>query len=544
MTDRTTRAERLAMPLARDAIRMLTEASDGCIRPVQLRRTSTDTGEVTQQVIPCGSTLEAVCPACAKRARNLRAEQCAAGWHLEDEPDPEPPEPDESQEFWLTLRAEAQVRRDNAEAHGDDTVELDELIGELDDELARAGIRGSISRNTGTGTNSDRNQGTKRRVRSTRRRQDAPTLPKRPVSDRTTGKVYTAPDGKQFRPSMFLTLTCDSYGKVLEDGTPADPARYDYQRAARDAIHFPALFDRLIQNLRRYLGYEVQYFAAIEPQKRLAPHAHIAFRGAISRADLRQVIAATYQQVWWPSTATVRYQSDALPEWHPASGNYVDPKTGEVLHTWDQALDGIGSHDHPLHVARFGPKFDAQGVLAGSKDSGRCIRYLTKYLTKQISGCHTADTDAQRAHADRLIEALRYEPCSPSCANWLRYGIQPKNPRAGLIPGLCKGKAHRAENLGYAGRRILVSRKWSGKTLADHRASRKAWLMAMLDLPAVDDQRYTWERVTPADPDHMPPAQRLLHVLTDRARWQAALTEARRRAQDDTGNLSATREAA
>ena len=67
-------------------------------------------------------------------------------------------------------------------------------------------------------------------------------------------------------------------------------------------MHFAALFDRLIQNLRRYLGYDVQYFAAIEPQRRLAPHVHIAFRGAISRADLRQVIAATYHQVWWPST--------------------------------------------------------------------------------------------------------------------------------------------------------------------------------------------------------------------------------------------------
>ena len=94
---------------------------------------------------------------------------------------------------------------------------------------------------------------------------------------------------------------------------------------------------------------------------------------------------------------------------------------------------------------------------------GKRFRYLTKYLTKQISGCHTADTDAQRDHADRLIEALRYEPCSPSCANWLRYGIQPKGARAGMIPGLCKGKAHRAENLGYAGRRVLVSRKWSGQ---------------------------------------------------------------------------------
>ena len=62
--------------------------------------------------------------------------------------------------------------------------------------------------------------------------------------------MYTAPDGKQYRPSMFITLTCDSYGKVNNDGTPADPASYDYTRAAPDAIHFAALFDRFIQNLR------------------------------------------------------------------------------------------------------------------------------------------------------------------------------------------------------------------------------------------------------------------------------------------------------
>jgi hypothetical protein len=86
---------------------------------------------------------------------------------------------------------------------------------------------------------------------------------------------------------------------------------------------------------------------------------------------------------------------------------YFDPATGEVLVIWDEALDAIGSHDAPLHVVRFGAKFDAQGVLAGSKDSGRCIRYLTKYLTKQISACHTADTDAQQAHAARLLDAMR-----------------------------------------------------------------------------------------------------------------------------------------
>jgi len=62
-----------------------------------------------------------------------------------------------------------------------------------------------------------------------------------------------------------------------------------------------------------------------------------------------------------------------------------------------------------------------------------------------------------------------------------------------LSPDCARGKAHRPENLGYAGRRVLDSRRWSGKTRADHRAARKAWLLAMLDLPdpAHDDgQRY------------------------------------------------------
>jgi hypothetical protein len=529
MTEPAIRAVRLASSLARDVLRQVTQDRGGCIRPVQLRRTNLDTGQATQVLISCGSTLEAACPACAKRAQGLRAEQCRDGWHLEDEPAGQSPSSDDEQEFWLGLRARAQVLHDQAAANGQDTADLAAAIAELDDELARTGIRGSLIRNVGSACQ-DRQNGRSRRARSTRRRQDAPDLPRRPVTDRTTGKVYTAPDGTRYRPSMFVTLTCDSYGKVREDGTPADPASYDYQRAARDAIHFAALFDRLIQNLRRYLGYDVQYFAAIEPQRRLAPHVHIAFRGAISRADLRQVIAATYHQVWWPRTEVVRYDGGQFPEWHEPSGRYADLATGELLPSWDEALDAIGPQAAPLHVARFGPKFDAQGVLAGTRDAKRCIGYLTKYLTKQIAGCHQAQTDTQAEHAARLLDALRYEPCSPTCANWLRYGITPKNPRPGLVPGMCRGKAHRAEHLGYAGRRVLTSRKWSGKTLAEHRADRKAWLTAMLDLPATDPGRYRWERVAPSDRDAMTPTRKLLHVLDDRSRWQAALTEARRRA--------------
>jgi hypothetical protein len=383
-----------------------------------------------------------------------------------------------------------------------------------------------------------------RRVRSNRRRQDAPDLPKGKIAPRTVGRVFTAPDGKSYRPSMFLTLTCDSYGKVRDDGTPVDVSTYDYRRAARDALHFSALVDRFIQNLRRVLGYDAQYFGAVEPQKRLAPHLHMAIRGAVPRAVVRQVIAATYHQVWWPSIDTVRFDGDELPVWDENLATYLNPATGEVLPTWDQALDAIGPNDDPLHVARFGATFDAQGVLAGSKDAARCVRYLTKYLNKQVADCRVPETEAQRAHAALLAEALRYEPCSPKCANWLRYGVQPKNARPGLRPGACKGKAHRPEHLGYAGRRVLVSRKWSGKTLADHRSDRRAWLTETLGLEAPGPARYTWHMVTPDDHDYLSPDKRLLHVVADRARWQAALDEARRRARDQEANLSATGRAA
>jgi Replication initiator protein, pSAM2 len=66
-------------------------------------------------------------------------------------------------------------------------------------------------------------------------------------------------------------------------------------------------------------------------------------------------------------------------------------------------------------------------------------------------------------------------------------------PRPG--PRRVQGKAHRPEHCGYAGRRVLVSRKWSGKTLADHRTDRKAWLVETLGLEVPDRARYSWTQV-------------------------------------------------
>ena len=151
---RASRAERMAMPLAREVVREVAVEHRACIRPIQLRRRNVDTGEVEQVLVPCGHTLASVCPACAERAKTLRAAQCREGWHLEDEPDLTPGPATEEQKWWLTLRAEAQQHRDEAAAAGTDTTDLDELITELDDQITAAGIRGKRPRpgqHVGTG---------------------------------------------------------------------------------------------------------------------------------------------------------------------------------------------------------------------------------------------------------------------------------------------------------------------------------------------------------------------------------------------------------
>ena len=55
----------------------------------------------------------------------------------------------------------------------------------------------------------------------------------------------------------------------------------------------------------------------------------------------------------------------------------------------------------------------SQGVLAGSRGVARCIGYLTKH----VGACHQAATTTKADHAARLLAALRYEPCPPTCAN-------------------------------------------------------------------------------------------------------------------------------
>jgi len=126
------------------------------------------------------------------------------------------------------------------------------------------------------------------------------------------------------------------------------------------------------------------------------------------------------------------------------------------------------------------------------------------------------------------------------------------------VSGHCKAKVHQAETLGIGGRRVLVSRQWSGKTLANHRYDQAAWVRKTLALglgqtqPLDEDQLekveaarqggspapIAWELARPGDPDVPDIHRRLLRSISTRIQHRAALAAAQ--AAHPPGDVSAT----
>ena len=234
---------------------------------------------------------------------------------------------------------------------------------------------------------------------------------------------------------------------------------------------------------------------------------------------------------------------DRLPFWDRQTRAYLCPDTGQPLTTWEQALDDLDADlaadpaMPPAHVVRLGSQLDVKGLLGGTVDSDRAVRYLCKYLTKSVADTY-ADPDAPdpayEAHIDRLHAEVLVLPCSPTCANWLRYGIEPKDAGPGLAPGRCPSKAHDRECLGLGGRRVLVSRGWTGKTLTAHRADRAEVVRQVLEAAGIDppearrkaadvlhtdgQPRYVWEDVPTAERDY---AAVIVASIAEQRRWRA-----------------------
>ncbi|MFI7670828.1 replication initiator [Nocardia sp. NPDC049526] len=551
---RQTAAERRGMPNLFEIAQAAAEQYDVCKRPIPMRVEDPKTGTVTYEASPCKSTVESVCPACAKKARFLRMTQCREGWHIDTEPVAPKSEPSDYQTELLTARADLVTQYQATKDDGDEDLAaaIREIVMDLDRELRESGLRGRLPALDP--------KPVKRRARSTRRRQDIPALPRKKVSRNTIGEAYA---GKH-RPGMLVTLTMPSYGainrdgakdadgKTCSDGSPRCPDDYGYITAARDTVHFSALFDRWIQNLRRAVGYDVQYFAVVEPQKRGAPHLHVLLRTNIPRELIRLVTAATYHQVWWPHFDQPAYTGDQMPVWDAKSMTFVDPRTRRPLLGWDEALDVLDTVDdlEPAHTVRFGVQVDPRqikGIIAGDQ-ANKAIGYVTKYLTKSID--EVLDTDSRRTavHYDRLHTELQHTPCSPRCAVWLEYGIVPKGASDKTVPGRCKGKAHRRATLGLPGRRVLVSRRWSGKTLPDHKADRAEFVRQLLASVGIHKPDTSHLKVTPVEPgDKERPLREhlIMGAIAKRTTWRAEYLRAQLAAEPPgQQETSATRQAA
>lgn len=517
--ERETAADRRAQLNLVELAQAAAEKEGVCRRPLPMLATDTD-GATKYVGVPCKSTLECVCAACATRARVLRIQQAHEGWHIEQEPEVHKKEPTEQQTGLLETRAGMAEVYERARDEGDTELMdgIREVVEDLDAELRSTGIRGTLP---------SLDPETKpTRKRSTRRQQAVPDLPRKKVDKTTIGRQYAG----KYRPSMFLTLTLPSYGRVGSDGAPVDPDTYDYTRAARDTVHFAALFDRFVQNYRRASGRDVQYFATVEPQKRGAPHIHIGVRGSDSKALIRQLVAATYHQVWWPHFDRMVYP-DRLPVWDYPSGQFVDPDTREPVPTWNEVLDQMDVVDElePAHVIGFGSQVDVKGILGGTEEAKRHVGYLTKYLTKSIGDVIEPQSQAAADHYDRLHAELCITPCSPTCGVWFRYGVVPKGANSKTQPGVCKGKAHRRETLGLRGRRVLVSRKWTGKDLSDHKADRTEFVRQRLAEAGISKADVQQVKITPAEPDdpNVPPREHLIMAMVaHKSSQQAEYTNA------------------
>ncbi len=532
--NRETAADRRAMPDITDIAQHMADREGVCARVVPMRAFDPITSRTSYVGAPCKATVATTCPACAKANKYLRVTQLREGWCAEHEPADAQPVVTQAQADVLAARATLFNQYKDARADGDDEFadDIKALVADLDTELRELGVRGRLPA---------LDEKPRRKTKSTRRRDDLPDLPRLKVDKKLTiGKAYA---GGKIRPSAFFTLTLDSFGAInrvhdpqtndlVSDGSPRDPESYDYARQARDTIHMARLFSKFIENLRRAVGWNVQYFATVEPQRRGAPHLHVALRGSFSKKLLYQVTAATYVNIWWPHFDKPVYGEGRMPVWDYSAGTFADPRTGRPLTYWDDALAVMDEVDEldPAHTLKFGGQTDVQQILANTDGMDRGVRYLTKYLTKSLGELLNPGSRRVAEHYDRLHAELCVTPCSPKCGVWLLYGIVPKGATENTQPGKCKANAHRRDTLGLPGRRVLVSGKWTGKTVPDHKAERMEFVreqLAAVGIYPPDTSHLRITPVRPGDKDAPPRAQLVMNLVTTRINQRAEYTMAR-----------------
>jgi hypothetical protein len=193
------------------------------------------------------------------------------------------------------------------------------------------------------------------------------------------------PQRDLFPVRVILRVTeSDQVHLVLGPGARDRGARADQISASQQGVGFVQV-DGVPEPVRVRFAYVTdEHIRGLSAGWRPNLTAHAAVRGSIPRAVLRQVIRATYEQVWWPSFDRAVYVH-RVPVW--SGDGYCDPDTGAMLPTWAEALDQLEADPdaEPAHVMRFGRQYDMAGIIAPSEDADRAVRYLAKYLTKAVA---------------------------------------------------------------------------------------------------------------------------------------------------------------
>jgi hypothetical protein len=178
-----TRAQRTVLPLSADVAQVLAEQHGVCVRPIAMRRIDTTTGRIDVIPVPCGSIRDDHCRPCADKARRLRMVQCRQGWHLDTEPIIHRARPTPAQQELMAARADLFAAYARCKANSDEVSceQIADSVTDLDDKLRASGIRGRLT---------PLDPPPKPVKRSTRRRQDAPDLPRRRATGRCKGKAH------------------------------------------------------------------------------------------------------------------------------------------------------------------------------------------------------------------------------------------------------------------------------------------------------------------------------------------------------------------
>ena len=421
-----------------------------CIRPVPLRRTDLATGQTEVIDLPCGATREAKCPACAQRARRLRQSPDPRRLAPHRRTLPAPEAGNRGTGGLIRLRAHFEYARADAGAPPVGP-------GRRPRRRHRRGRTGHRRRRAArrhrTATHPDDDQAEDdrpRRKRSTQRRQDAPDLPRRKVDPRTVGRTFTGTrtgtPSYPADPTLPHPRPSTPYGPGPRRRRAPRSTRPPTTTGGRPGTRCtsPALLDRFWQNLRRAEGWNIQYFGCVEPQRRLAPHAHFAIRGTIPRGMLR---AGRRRDL--PPGVVASTRRRALPRRPAARSGTATPSVGRPGHRRAAADLGRGAgrprrrpDAEPAHVARFGAAGRRQGVARRHPDAERHDRLhheVPDQVRRRMPPGHRRPADGRTSTG-----------CGTNCGHAVLDPVRelaaatassPRTRTAGCGPGHCKGKS-------------------------------------------------------------------------------------------------------